>query len=179
MSLGVKGLMWLLIFGSLSECTLQPSDDFWDTLRTIPCLKDEVCDQLNKEKYWRGILNYIREVTSIPTLEGKDNPAEETLQILRSARPDLTLGGFFEILQKTGRPDLKQIISDHYVNCSFCKRNQFDRAPQGPQAPPSSLKIPRHIEGSFCSTWTDHFMETNVYYSFFDHICTWSLVHAC
>lgn len=54
------------------------------------------------------------------------NPAERVLEKLKASRPGMKLEEFEQILQRIKRLDVVEVVYNHHLSCTLCRRNKFD-----------------------------------------------------
>jgi len=58
--------------------------------------------------------------------EASSNPAELVLEKLKALHPGMKLGEFEQMLLYIQRLDVVEVIHNHHLSCTFCRRNKFD-----------------------------------------------------
>ena len=58
--------------------------------------------------------------------EASSNPAERVLEKFMALRPGMKIEKFEQILSDIKRLDVVDVIYNHHLSCSLCRRNSFD-----------------------------------------------------
>lgn len=58
--------------------------------------------------------------------EASSNPAERVLEKLKALHPVMKLKEFEQMLLHIKRLDVVDVIHNHHLSCTLCRRNRFD-----------------------------------------------------
>lgn len=58
--------------------------------------------------------------------EASSNPAECVLERLKDLHPSMKLAEFEQILLHIKRLDVVEVIHNHHLSCTLCRKNKFD-----------------------------------------------------
>jgi len=58
--------------------------------------------------------------------EASSNPAERVLEKLKALHPGMKLKEFEQMLLHIKRLDVVDVIHNHHLSCTLCRRNRFD-----------------------------------------------------
>ncbi|XP_020604657.1 uncharacterized protein LOC110043535 [Orbicella faveolata] len=106
-------------------CSPLPDDSFFKLInRERLCLKEDICKELDRSYKELAILGRVE--SGMKEYEANSNPAERVLEKLRALHPGMKLKEFEQMLLHIKRLDVVDVIHNHHLSCTLCRRNRFD-----------------------------------------------------